>query len=285
MGRRALEGRAVDDTMTHHTDTEADAISTVYVLGSGTSMLDLTDEEKNHIALHPCVGMNKYVLFWDLAGIFPTHFFLADIHYPAMRVYEESVAIIEASGKPVHYLLAEFFRQRYGTGLRKRLWNAPFRLKQHVQHGFLYAPDLTVSDVTYFKRCQTWYAPQVWGTSLDDLMYFYRGSLSVLLNLLCVLNLGKRIKLLGVDLSTSSSFYDEAIKDRPYLVDQWMRLQQQGVAKRHVTAEPIQGMPGIQEKWPFIQSNVERMGFALYCCNPKSLLVEEGLCPYAPVLD
>ncbi|MFP4500214.1 MAG: hypothetical protein ACLFTT_04365 [Candidatus Hydrogenedentota bacterium] len=258
---------------------------TVYVLGSGVSMRRLSDEERRFLNTRTTVGMNKYLLFWDLLDVYPTHYFLADIHYPALRVYEESVQRVEETGKPVHFLLDQTYRKRYGAGLLKRLFNTPFRVGVYRRHGYWYNPAVMPARVTYFKRCHRWRAPEQWGTSLDDLMFFWRGSLSCLINLLTVIGLGRRIKLLGVDLNTAGSFFDDALETRPYLLDPYMKMQGQGQRPRHFTAMPHQGMPGIQAKWPFIQENVRAQGYELYCCNPDSLLVREGLCPYAPVME
>ena len=261
-----------------------DGSDVVFVLGSGASMLQLTDEERAYLNTQTCVAMNKYLLFWEVLRVFPTHFFLADIHYPALRVYEESVAAAAAGPRPIHFLLDQTFRKRYGTGPLKHLSNLYFRSKQIRKHGYHYDASVVAEPATYFKRVHKWDAPQEWGESLDDLMYFYRGSLSVLINLLTVLDLGKHIKLIGVDLKSHGSFFDDAIQAKPYLLDDYMKMQKSGQVKKHMTAEQFQGMPGIQSKWPFIQSNVEQRGFQLSCCNPESLLVEEGLCPYATVL-
>jgi len=258
--------------------------TTVFILGSGASMLRLTDEERAYLNTQTCVAMNKYLLFWDILGVFPTHYFLADIHYPALRVYEESVAAAADGPRPVHFLLDQTFRQRYGTSPAKQLANLYFRAKQIWKHGYHYDAGVVAEPATYFKRCHKWDAPQEWGESLDDLMYFYRGSLSVLINLLTVLDLGRHIKLLGVDLKSHGSFFDDAIQSKPYLFDDYMKMQQSGAVQKHLTAEQFKGMPGIQSKWPFIQSNVEQRGFQLSSCNAESLLVEDGLCPYAPVL-
>ncbi len=248
-------------------------------------MLRLSEKERAFLDTQTTVGMNKYLLFWDILGVYPTHYFLADIHYPALRVYEESVERVEEAGRPVHFLLDQTYRRRYGGGAFKWLWNLPFRLDVYRRHGFWYHPEVTPPAATYFKRCHRWKAPEEWGRSLDDLMFFWRGSLSCLINLLTVIGLGRRIKLLGVDLNTAGSFFDDALKTRPYLLDNYMQMQQQAEKRQHFTAMRYQGMPGIQAKWPFIQENVHAMGCEIHCCNPDSLLVEEGLCPYAPVIE
>lgn len=257
----------------------------VYVLGSGASINRLTPAEREHLRARPTVAMNKYLLFWDIVGVWPSHFFLADIHYPALRVYEESVAIAAKHAPAPHFLLDDAYRARYGGGRLKRLRNLPFRIRQRRRHGFDYNPAALPARATYFKRCHSWKAPQVWAESLDEWMYFHRGSLSVLINLLTVLRIGRHIKLLGVDLGTPGSFYDDAIAAKPHLFDDYLRMQRSGAVQQHVTAATYRGMPGIQAQWPFIQRNVERHGLALSCCNPDSLLVTEGLCPHAPVVD
>lgn len=271
-------------TAEQHTPASAPR-RTVYVLGSGVSLCALTQAEKQFLAGQITVAMNKYLLFWELIGICPTHFFLADVYPPALRVYEESVAIARSMAKPVHFLLADEFRRLYDGHPIERLLNLPFRLNHYRRHRCWPKAGVMPEQVTYFRRCQRWDAPEVWGKTLDDLMYFHRGSLSVLLNLLTVLKLGASVKLLGVDLNTSDCFYQEAIKQRPDLFDAYMKNTLDVPNAKHMTAQTLKGMPGIQAKWPFIQENCQREGVSVYCCNPKSLLVEEGLCPYAPVME
>lgn len=258
---------------------------TVYVLGSGPSLLELNAAERAHVAAHLSVGMNKYLLFWGKAGIFPSHFFLADIHYPAVRVYEESVAAVRAAGRPVHFLLDASYRARYGGGRLRRVRNHAWSLGLRRRHGF--RPDLSCvpEQATYFTRWHGWNDPKVWARSLEEKLFFHRGSLSCLLNLLCVLRLGEEIKLLGVDLNTPRSFFEDALAERRYLQDAYMRMQDIGATKMHMTAAAYRGMGGIQEVWPFIQAQVETAGLRLVCCSRASLLVEEELCPYAPVIE
>jgi len=263
----------------------ASSEKTVYVLGSGASLSDLTARERDYIRSSVSVAMNKYLLFWECIGIWPTHYFLADIHWPAPRVYEESLAIAGKHTAPPHFLLADVIRQRYSIAPWRLAMNVPFAWRTHQQHGYCYRPWLRPREVTWFRRVRGWDSPEIWGESLADLMYFYRGSLSVLLNVLTVLRLGRHIKLLGVDLGTPGSFYDAHLEERPWLEDEFTRLQRQGEAPVHMTAKEHLGMPGIQHKWSFIQREVEQRGFTLHCCNPESLLVREGLCPYAPVGD
>lgn len=248
-------------------------------------MLALSAAERLFLQTQTTVAMNKYLLFWDIIGLWPTHFFLADIHYPALRVYEESVAIAAAHGRPPRFLLDRQFRLRYSENTFRRLLNRRFAREQLHRYGFTPNPAARPAEATYFRRTHGWDSPERWATSLREKLYFYRGSLSVLLNLLTILNLGKHIKLLGVDLGSPGSFYDDRLAERPYLMDDYLRLQQSGAVQQHMTAAEFKGMPGIQAKWPFIQRSVEAAGFRLSCCNPESLLVKEGLCPYAPVIE
>ncbi len=258
---------------------------TVYILGSGASLLELSESDKRAVRRGVSVAMNKYLLFWDLIGIWPDYHFLADIHWPAPRLYEESVAISRHGECEVHFLLAEVFERRYSMAPWRVAMNIPFAWRTGSGHGHLYRPWVRPRRATWFRRVHGWDSPEAWGESLADLMYFYRGSLSVLLNLLTVLRLGRHIKLLGVDLSSPGSFYDGRLMSYLWLQDEYMRLQREGPAPVHMTAKEHLGMPGIQHKWPFIQAQVEQRGFTLHCCNPASLLVQEDLCPYAPVAE
>lgn len=266
--------------------------STVYILGSGSSLLKLTEEEKEYLKNQTIIAMNKYILFWQKIGIFPTHYFLADIHYPAIKVFQESQSIIKKSGKDVYYLLDSSYKEAYWNKEYKGINNLQWFKRSSrqifsyaIRKSFFYKPWIHIDKVTYFKRPHTFDTPIKWAKSLEEELFFYRGSLTILLNLLSILPLGKKIKLLGIDLNTSSSFYEEEIKTRPDLQDQWMKFQKNNSMNLHATAMPLNGQPGIQSQWEFINKQLHFSGRELFCCNIESLLIQDGLCQYAPILE
>lgn len=253
----------------------------VYVLGTGRSLLDLTDRERAWLRRQTTIAMNKYMLFWDALDIFPTHYFLADLHDPAPRVLAETRAIVRRCGNPMHYLL--------DTGYEPTVCGDD-AVEHHVNgNSGEHTNSRAHEQVTFFHRPHCW-APLdggafPWARSLDEPMFFHRGSLSVLLNLIAVLQLGTRIKILGVDLNTSAYFFDDALRRRTDLHDDWYRATGTNPERSHATAVPHKGMPGIQASFPFIMEQLDEAGIECTCCNPHSLLVEQGLCPYGPVID
>ena len=86
---------------------------TVYLLGSGASLLELTDQDKAYLANQPVVAMNKYLMFWEKIGLWPTHTYLADGHYPGPVVYESVRKLYQQSNRPLHFLLSQFYRATY----------------------------------------------------------------------------------------------------------------------------------------------------------------------------
>jgi hypothetical protein len=260
--------------------------STVYVLGSGASLLTLTNAEKEFLSTQKVVAMNKYLLFWEKIGVFPTHFFLADIDYPASKVFQESHRVIQLSGRSVHYLLDQSYQTAFNQNWQRFFWHWKTIARKLRRENFLYQPWLKIEHATYFKRLHSFDAPLYWSDSLDDPLFFYRGSLSVLMNLLTLLDLGSEIRLLGVDLNSNISFFQDEIKLRPDLFDTHMREEAIHPLGYHATALPMaDGQPGIQAQWQFIVDNLNRCGKRVICCNPNSLLVQNGLCEYRPIFE
>lgn len=263
----------------------------VYILGSGSSLLDLTKEEIDFLNTQNTIAMNKYVLFWEKIGIFPKYYFLADIHFPAIKVFEESHKILRNHGKPVHYLLDESYKAAYldgiGLGLNSLRWlKRAYQKRKEIltKNGYAYNPFLRIKNATFFKRPHDFDAPLVWAENLEEEMFFYRGSLSVLLNLIAVLNLGNTIKLLGVDLS-SKNFFDAELKQRTELWDQWMKDQVKNPNQIHATALSLNGQGGIHTQWSFINENLNKKGIDIFCCSKESLLVKNEICSYLPIQD
>lgn len=264
---------------------------TVFVLGSGSSLLNLTNKEKEYLNSQTTIAMNKYLIFWEKIGVFPKYYFLGDIHFPAIKVFEESYKIIKNASRPIHCLLDESYNLAYFNSLGQDLnffqWTKKNIKRQTIlafRDRYFYNPFVNIENVTFFKRHHRHNSPLAWADRLDDRMFFYRGSLSVLLNLISVLNMGRQIKLLGVDL-TAKNFFDEEIKARPDLWDKWMRQQSGDSRNLHATALSRDGQGGIHTQWKFISLKLGERGFNVFCCNPDSLLVRENLCEYAPILD
>ncbi|MEM1211456.1 MAG: hypothetical protein AAGI68_04075 [Planctomycetota bacterium] len=262
----------------------------VYVLGSGESLLGLTAGQKAELARHPRVAMNKYLLFWEKVGVWPSHLFLADAHYPAVRVYQESHRVIAsgvAEGRSgVHFLLDRLYARKYGAGRwRGRAGWANLKTfgRGLLSQRFVYRPWYRPEPVTFFAHEIASQSSPGWARSLEEPLYFYRGSLTVLINLLCLLFPGRELCLLGVDL-TGPSFFDAELTARPELHDRYVRLEREQPGEGlHATQRVIEGLPGVMSRLPEVVEHAAGMGVRVTCGSRSSLLVSEGVCEYVSV--
>lgn len=250
-------------------------------------MLNLSESQRRHLAGQTTIGMNKYLLFWEKIGVFPTHAFLADTHYPAQCVLQESMQVAKDFGRQTHFLINRDFKKQFGTQafLSTDLPRTLYRVYQRRKRwGFAYNPLMTPSKVTYFNAEVGPDAENLkWATSLDDPMYFWRGSLTQLMNLLSLLFPGRPIHLLGVDLDGGRSFFWEELMNRPELHDKFIKSEQQSQSNRHATAVQIADKGPITDHWLDVMEHAAETGNTIACCNPQSLLVREFQTPYVPV--
>jgi hypothetical protein len=216
-------------------------------------MLELSPAEKQHLGNATTVAMNKYMLFWEKLGIWPSHYFLSDDHAPTEEVLRESLKIIFNSGRPWPRLLIN------------RTYRALVPLQMHAH---------------YFERALARKDAAGWATSLEEPMYFFRGSLTVLLNYLTVQKAASRVCLLGVDLSRPGHFFSEELtRDYPHLVD-----RRAINLPAHFTALPRESWPPIQKRLPYAVAQARKHGVEVVSGAKDSLLVTQGICDYQPIL-
>ena len=227
----------------------------VYVLATGPSLSQITEQEKQVIRGALSVGMNRYVLFWEKLGIWPDFFFLGDKYVAAPSIFVEACNVIVGQDRPITLLVDGFFRAA--------------------------AP--VTRPAIFFDRWHVDTDEARWATARDEKLFFWRGSLTCLVNLLCVLRVAPKIKLVGVDLNRPGSYFATEVQQRPDLEDpQNLEAARLGI---HSTAmRGVKGEAGIEAKWPYIQQSAKAMGIEIVCCNPDSLLVQAGVCPYEPIV-
>jgi hypothetical protein len=257
---------------------------TCFILGSGSSLRDLTHEEREFLEGHPrTLAFNKYLLFWDELGIIPTDFMLTDRHFPAHIVFARSMQISRQLQKPISIYLEDFYSKYCSTqpwqiinGIRHRLiiWSryrfwVPFRI---IGMQVNYVHNILAND-----------RPFHWAATLSEPLYFHRGSLSSAINLATIIYPGCDINLLGVDLNTNEYFYGNRIKEYPELLDRFYFLGEK--AGKHPTVMDEGPHSSILNVIPEIISHLRTLRIELTCSNPESLLVTKGICRYLPVLD
>lgn len=227
----------------------------VYVLATGPSLSKITEEEKRVISASLSVGMNRYVLFWEKFGIWPNFFFLGDIYVAAPAIFIEACSVILREKRPICLLADEYYRAA-----------AP------VTH-----------PAVFFNRWHKDTDEAQWAESLDEKLFFWRGSLTCLVNLLCVMKVAPKIKLVGVDLNRPGSYFASEVKANPNLEDP-KNIQAEKLGVHSTTMKGVSGEAGIEAKWPYLMQRAKANGVEIVCCNPDSLLVQAGVCPHEPII-
>lgn len=229
----------------------------ITILGSGPSLLELTEGEREVLRSSPTIAMNRFLVFWNLLQIWPAYVFLADTLGVARLVFDRSARLALESDNPPLFLLERAYQLRVPDALPAIYFNRPAN-----------------------KNSETW------GETLEDRLYSYRGSLTTLLNLCAVLRFAPIIRLLGVDLDRPGSFYDSARAQSPELFNPWDdEAARQGV---HATMAAIERWGGskagtILDRWTQISEFMAARGMTIVCGGPSSLLVKRGLCKVHPL--
>lgn len=229
----------------------------VFILGSGPTLKETSSAERAVISNRPTIAMNRYLLFWDLIGIWPSFVFLADTLGVGRLVFDRLVLAAQARSPAPCFLIEHAFSIRAPAGLEA--------ISFHRPDGRLH---------------------DSWSDSLDDRLFFHRGSLTSLLNLACILRLAPVIRLVGVDLNRPGTFFDSARHRYPDLFNPWdEEAAKQGL---HATVASIERWGGakagtILDFWPLLSEHLSRRGMRVVSTQKSSLLVEHGLCAYEPI--
>lgn len=226
------------------------------ILGSGPSIAETTQEERAIIARLPTVAMNRYLTFWEMIGIWPLYSFIADSRGAGPRIFFEMCRSIFAQATKVSptLIVEEYYAQC-----------VPSQFDSYI-----------------FRRDDREGSNLAWGTHPEHRMFFHRGSLSSLLNIISVLRLARKVFLIGVDLNRPGCFFDAHKSSHPELFNEWD--EQAAKAGGHATAVEFGSWTGsILDHWGIINENYVKSSMSLACLSASSALVEQGLCPYVSI--
>lgn len=230
---------------------------TVVVLGSGPSIAELTDEERDIISGLPTIAMNRYLPFWEMIGLWPSYVFAADSRGVAPRVFLEICKTIHSCDLPAPKMLLEnYYRLCVPAGL----------------------------DAICFSRDDQLGTNLNWADDPLQPMFFHRGSLSTLMNVISVFRIARNIALIGIDLNRAGTFFDCKKSACPTFFNEW---EHDGATNgRHATTVEINGWKGsILDHWNLVNDGLTRNGIQLVSLSDKSELVVRGLCQYMSPLD
>jgi hypothetical protein len=256
----------------------------VHILGTGLSIKNLSKEEINYINSQPnTIGLNAFYKYQELVGLKLKYLIVGDTH---PHVIKSCIIPSIKKAKKNNDELTLFLRKNFTSSYKLdgndpitpwlnklKIWKRigqfpPANLKGIKMFGFDIISGETHPEMNFY-----------WGNKLSEPLYHYRGSLTTAINLCDIYFQPQKIKLLGIDLNTPLHFYDKNENDLVARTEYHAKAYEMGM---HATAVENNIAPPIQEKLKVIVDYLNKKGVDIVCCNPKSLLVEEGICEYAP---
>jgi hypothetical protein len=257
-----------------------------FILGSGSSLLQLSPEERSYLNAHPRVlAFNKYLLFWDELGIIPTDYLLGVRNFSAILVFVRSLNIARQLRKPVNIYLDRFYAQYFmkGGGWLNLVRGLRHRLIVFKHHKFWIPLNIIGFKANFFHYIwENWEnRPFHWATNLGEPLFASPSGLTLAINLASIIYPGCNIKLLGVDLNTNEYFFGAGLKNHPELLDWSFFIQNK--EKKHPSL--LTDKPYLLNSLKIIASHLNFLDRGFFCCNEKSLLITENICQYRPVIE
>jgi hypothetical protein len=267
----------------------------IIILGSGTSINDLSKEEIAYINnCEAIIAVNKFMAYYKKTGIKPNMVYYVDNYHINVKQFLNYIfKVCRRDGLTnitffvsknirntlfVDFLPYIFEKTKYvfKRFVRKLLYG---KSKTFIEKFFFLAPKN--NNFMYVKN-QTYLVGGDWAESLDEVLFQYRGSLSTVLNLSTILYPGYTIKLIGTDFNSGKYFFDNELQD---IEISWQDHTTEKVREEdtHWSVLPIKGTT-MFDKFPFILNKLKENNNEIYCCNKQSLLVTENYIPYAPVI-
>tara|TARA_Y100000389_G_scaffold204114_1_gene255078 strand:+ start:903 stop:2843 length:1941 start_codon:yes stop_codon:yes gene_type:complete len=268
--------------------------NTIYILGSGPSILDITKEEWNHIKNHNSIGFNH----WYAHGYEPTFY---DLSYLADNDFKgkDSNMYYQAS---VRCKNSKFILNKQITPNNLEYFKNNIHSKIHVNHFDFFDQDMSLINnekSTNIGTHASYWTEEFFkvfnnpkGELLPNENYIYKSRSQLFATIqICVLLGYNDIRLVGIDLNSESKFQDNLpnapySSKSPYSSDKTLesRNHHMNNAKElggvHNTAQGTKDKDylGIHKLiYIFEQNCLKRIGVSLTATNKKSLMVKAGI--------
>lgn len=259
----------------------------IYLLGSGYSVAELTDQEIKCInQAEVRMALNKFVVFYELSGIIPNYVYFVDFHNKHAKEFLQRVIDKVGSTK-----LKEDMTLVLNKKVNGRLYPSK-NIQYHLQalNPFNYIhfkrPRLILDykiDVDFVKLNPDFLAISDWSDSMNEPLFHFRSSLTSALNYITLNFDPCKIFLVGVDLNKPGYFYQKEIEQLQDNKNSRFSNEEKKAGK-HFTAMNYKGT-SLLDNFHIIISNLTERGFELYSTNKDSLLVQQDLCPYHPIIS
>lgn len=282
----------------------------VVVLGSGKSILDLTDYERS--ILDSCkvkIGINKYSAFYELAGIEPTHIYFFDDHDKSAMNFLKLIfeKFVNQCKKNKTFIVSKnyqnyLFESKIKCCFLKYRNTFIINLKTNtIKFGRYFFKKISIQFFNEYKRRieglltkdsfrftqipkqstiqfidnQNWLdRGNKWAKTIQEPLYHYRGSLSSVFNYISICFPNKKVLLVGVDLNTDEYFFENELKNVDFNTTDWTTAIVKG-KKKHFSIIDFNGTK-IDDELPFMIKNLKLSGNLLFSVSKSSYLVSKG---------
>ncbi len=266
-------------------------IDDVIILGSGLSISSLTPKEIEYInQCKTVIALNKFMAFYKLSGVLPTHVFFLDRHGNSLRFLKHILTVCRNDGlknltfifhKKIEHLTYKKSTELVKVWFAHNLLNTKKLLKRKKSEplfkcliGLFPTFKLPVSSSVQHLSTYGWLDGGEWAKNTNTKLYHYRGSLTSVLNYVSVIKPDRDIYLAGNDFNSSIYFFQKELNLLSLNSNDWTTP----IIKKHnkhFSAIKYEGKT-IFDKLPFIIQKLQESGNSLYCINPESLLVTKG---------
>lgn len=255
----------------------------VIILGSGMSILDLSEAEIQYINQCPVrIAVNKFMAFYKKAKILPTHVYYVDGYQESVNLFLQYVFDVcrEEKLEDLTFILGKHINSnRLASNLLSFHAKKQYlKLSKNSNRKLFLVPKKSSFE---FISHQYWLEGNEWSNSLSQPLFHYRGSLSTVLNYVSIKYPHHPIKLVGVDFNSPGYFFQNELEKLNLNWQDWTTSITKK-NKTHFSAIPYQGTT-IFDKFDFIVENLKQSGNEIFSCNSNSLLVTKNLVEYASV--
>lgn len=277
----------------------------VIILGSGESILNLSEDEINYI--NNCeyvIAVNKFAAFYKKAKIIPTHIYFHDLFginilfyilkilkrdnfesitiftnpYVKNLTYSNMLTLIYKVAIDLFYFrFLSFIKILLKLGVNCGIHK--FKLFRHFN--FISVPK--TYNIIQLKLSNWNSEKDSWGKSLEDRLYHYRGSLTTVFNIVSIIAPNQEICLVGNDFNGDKYFYEDELDK---LGIPWKDFTYEKVKKYkiHFSFQKLNGT-SMNDKIPYILSKLKETNNYVSCNNKSSLLVTNSGVTYKKILN
>jgi len=256
----------------------------VVLMGSGRSVADLRPEETAALQRADCIiGLNKYIFFYDIAGIRPTHVWFTEDHPPGPAILAEIFRFCRRNRlHGLTFILKRGVGSLHSNFDLPRYWKRRLskRLKRLDRWQVYRLPPGARVDLV---RRHDWLEGGDWANSLDEKLFHLRTSFTCALNYVSVRYPGSLLRLVGTDFNSPGYFFEGHLDRIRVDATDWTTTAQRQ-AKTHFAAIEHQGTT-VFDAFPYMKECLDKNGVRVVCANPESEVVRRGLAEFEPVLE